>query len=76
MEKELMKTGVSNALRCAGDLARKTFIATRCGARQIEARGSPSSQMGTLEKVAKLEEEKTALAKELESEKSQHASAV
>jgi hypothetical protein len=76
MEKELMKTSVSNVLRCAGDLARKTFITTRCGARQIEAHGSPSSQMGTLEKVAKLEEEKTALAKELESEKSQHASAV
>jgi SNF2 family DNA or RNA helicase len=33
--------------------------------------------MGTLEeKIAKLEEEKTALAKEVESEKSQHASAV
>lgn len=62
MEKELMKSGMPNMLCYAKDLAMKTYITARCAAHQLEAEGSPSSQIATLEeKITKLEEEKAAL---------------
>ena len=56
MEKDLMDTGLKNMLENAQDLSLKTFVASRCAARQLEAESSSKSAVADLEaKVAALE---------------------
>jgi hypothetical protein len=56
MEKKLMKTGVSNVLQCAQDLALKSFVATRYPARLLETEAPASSCVSELEeRIAALE---------------------
>ncbi|RLN03775.1 hypothetical protein C2845_PM13G10910 [Panicum miliaceum] len=70
------RAGPANVLRCAEDLAKKTLIATRCASRQLESQTSVLAEVASLKrKMAKLEEEKTALEGELNHEKTQLASA-
>jgi hypothetical protein len=41
MEKELMKSGMANMLRCIEDLSLKAFVATRCANHQLQAEALP-----------------------------------
>jgi hypothetical protein len=76
MEKELMKTGVANMLRCAEDLSLKVYVAACCTSHQFQAEGPSSSRVLELEdKIASLEQEKLDLQKALEAERIQHAAA-
>jgi hypothetical protein len=62
MEKELMKTGATNILRCVEDLSLKVHVAARCASRLLENEGSSCSRLSTmLEIIAALEKEKIEL---------------
>jgi len=66
MERRLMLTGAGNALRCAEDLALKSYVAARCASRLLNAEREQPLRIASLEqKVSGLEEEKAALEAEL-----------
>ncbi|RLM68975.1 uncharacterized protein C2845_PM17G07910 [Panicum miliaceum] len=76
IEKELMNTGTANVLRCAEDLALKALLAACCASRQLGNKSAAMAEVASLkEQVAKLEEEKVALAIEVNHERIQLAAA-
>ena len=61
-----MLTGAGNALRCAEDLALKSYFAARCASRLLNAEREQPLRIASLEqKVSGLGEEKAALEAEL-----------
>jgi len=57
-----MNTSMDNMLQCAEDLALKSFVSTRCTARQLRLESGCASRLAELEdRVACLERERSDL---------------